>query len=79
MSNIKFDFNPLTPVPSGGGKFPWELVLIAAGLFGLLGAIAYAISNPKIKEPSLISDEEKLKSNDQNQQPQQELDSKEVD
>ena len=58
MSNIKFDFNPLTPVSSGGGKFPWSSILFGLGLLAIIIVIAYEISKPETQVAMLISDEE---------------------
>jgi hypothetical protein len=37
MNELQFDYNPLTPVPQGGGsKFPWGQVILGVGLFALI-------------------------------------------
>ena len=47
MSNIQFDFNPITPVPSGGGNFPWKSVLIGLGLLAIIIAVVYNLTKPE--------------------------------
>ena len=79
MSSIQFEFNPLTPIQPKGKKIPWALILIGLGLSAVIIAMGYLICKPNTEAPPLISDEEKLRLNDQNQQPQKEPDSKEVD
>ena len=59
MEPFKFDFNPITPVPSGGGgTFPWKPALIGFGLLAIIIAIAYAISKPGTEESPSVLDEE---------------------
>ena len=50
MSNIQFDFNPLTPNSEGGGKFPWKTLLIGLGILAVIIGIAYTTSGHSLEE-----------------------------
>lgn len=36
MSELQFHFNPLSPNPGGGGKFPWLWILLAIAITGMV-------------------------------------------
>ena len=51
MNNIQFDFNPIVPVPSGSGGFPWRPILIGAGiLIAIIVAYKYLKNEPPAED-----------------------------
>lgn len=40
MSELQFHFNPLSPQPSGDGKFPWLWIAVALGVFAIAALYA---------------------------------------
>lgn len=74
MSEIQFDYNPLTPVPPGGGKFPWGTLLIGLGLFTLLVTLAYLSSKPEVDYTASTLDRKSLKPDHKNQESEKQSD-----
>lgn len=56
MSNIQFDFNPLTPSPGEGGNFQWGYIVIGLGLFAIVIAFIWHLTKDTVADELLTSD-----------------------